>query len=119
MSSEQVEMYFRVEPAGFLPDDLDREREWTESEKGLLPRQLKHEVAIKTGERESGWSRFVLIIGTAAQHMWSKKMSNRYQGDVQRRLDVEVYRGLSWRAKLERSHVSCIENNRQDEITKE
>lgn len=45
-------MYFRVEPTGFLPDELDREREWTESERVLLPKQLKHEVAIKTeGEK--------------------------------------------------------------------
>ena len=31
-----------------LPDELDREREWTESERVLLPKQLKDEIAIKT-----------------------------------------------------------------------
>jgi len=48
----------------------------------------------------------VLIIGTAAQHMWSKRCLIDTKGDVQKAVGCRgLQRGLSWRYKLEHAHI--------------
>lgn len=47
-SNRDCEQWAELRCISCLPDELDREREWTESERVLLPKQLKDEIAIKT-----------------------------------------------------------------------